>query len=271
MNAMKTQQASKERRLGGRIVRRKLSKVRGTVWFMLASEVTIAGQLLLFLPPIAQAATPVPAASLKEEESGEAALARLLVERAQTTPPEPVQVNKTVPRVEPPPPYPTFSPIPTDDELFHARVFGEPLIPEAGETNDAENQALGQAISTYLYGGNSEALEPLEGVVTAYPHSRWRVAVQANVGIWYRKKHYFTRAERNLTEAWRLGKDSKTEGVRKLAEFAAGELMLLHMQFGQVDPLEALVTEFQGRGVSGAITEKLHALGRSLRMTHLCS
>ena len=259
MNAMKTQQASKERRLGGRIVRRKLSKVRGTVWFMLASEVTIAGQLLLFLPPIAQAATPVPAASLKEEESGEAALAKLQLERAQTTPPEPVQVNKTVPRVDPPPQYPTFSPIPTDDELFHARVFGEPLIPEAGETNDAENQALGQAISTYLYGGNSEALEPLEGVVTAYPHSRWRVAVQANVGSWYRKKHYFTRAERNLTEAWSLGKDSKTEGVRKLAEFAAGELMLLHMQFGQVDPLEALVTEFQGRGISGAIAETLHA------------
>jgi RHS repeat-associated protein len=234
----------------------KTRRLRKSLWFLVASEVTVAAHLLLFLPPVAQAATPVAVESVREE-SGEAALALLRVEPSSSTPPEPVQVNKTVPQVEPPPQYPTFSPIPTDEELFHARVFGEPLIPEAGERNDAENQALGQAITTYLYGGDSEALEPLEGVVTAFPNSRWRVAVQANVGSWYRKKHYFTRAQRNLTEAWSLGKDSKTEGVRKLAEFAAGELMLLHMQFGQVDPLEALVGEFAGREVSGGITETL--------------
>ena len=260
MNVMKTRNASKDGDSGGRIVRRKrkLSKVRGTLWFMLASEVTIASQVLLFLPPIAQAATPISAGASEGEESGEAALAKLQIESFVPTPPEPVQVNKTAPKVDPPPQYPTFSPIPTDEELFHARVFGEPLIPEAGEMNASENQALGQAITTYLYGGNSEALEPLEGVVTSFPTSRWRVAVQANVGSWYRRKSYFTRAQRNLTEAWRLGKDSKTEGVRKLAEFAAGELMLLHAQFGQVEPLEALVAEFAGREVSGGTTEKLY-------------
>jgi hypothetical protein len=95
-------------------------------------------------------------------------------------------------------------------------------------------------------------------VVTNFPQSRWRVAVQANVGSWYKKKGYFTRAQRNLLEAWRLGKDSKTDGVRRLAEFAAGELMLLHAQFGQVDPLEALTAEFAGRELSGGITEKLY-------------
>ncbi|MGH9320859.1 MAG: cysteine peptidase family C39 domain-containing protein, partial [Vicinamibacteria bacterium] len=222
----------------------------------------MAAHLLFLLPPKAQAATPVPVVA--EEESGESALAMLRIERAEPAPQEPVEVNKSVPNVEPPPQYPTFSPTPTDEEIFRARVFGEPLIPEEGETNDAENQALVQAITTYLYGGNSEALEPLEGVVTNFPNSRWRVAVQAGVGSWYRKKGYFTRAQRNLTEAWRLGKESKTEGVRRLAEFAAGELMQIHMQFGQVDPLEALVSEFSGRELSGGITEKLYAAQASV-------
>ena len=221
---------------------------------MVTAELTVAAHLLLFLPPKAQAATPVPA---EAKLSGEAALAMLKL--AEPAPQEPVTVNKTVPDVEPPPQYPTFSPSPTDEELFKARVFGEPLIPENGESNNAENQALAQAITTYLYGGDSEALEPLEGVVTAFPKSRWRVAVQANVGSWYRKKGYFTRAQRNLTEAWQLGKHSDTDGVRRLAEFAAGELMQIHMQFGQVDPLEALVTEFEGRELTGGITEKLSA------------
>jgi RHS repeat-associated protein len=230
-------------------------KARKSLWFLLASEITVAAHLLLFLPPKAQAAVPIES----KGESGEAALAMLAVEPSEPSIQEPVVVNKTVPDVEPPPQYPAFSPIPTDEELFKARVFGEPLIPEAGETNDAENQTLAQAITTYLYGGNSEALEPLEGVVTNFPNSRWRVAVQANVGSWYRQKGYFTRAQRNLTEAWRLGRNSPTEGVRRLAEFAAGELMQLHMQFGQVDPLEALVAEFEGRELSGGITEKLYA------------
>jgi RHS repeat-associated protein len=233
-----------------------MTKWKKSLGFMVAAEFTVAGHMLLFLPPAAQAATPVP---VEAKISGEAALAMLEVETAAPAPQEPVTVNKTVPNVEPPPQYPTFSPVPTDEELTKARLFGEPLIPQAGESNDVENQALAQAITTYLYGGDSEALEPLEGVVTAFPRSRWRVAVQANVGSWYRKKGYFTRAQRNLTEAWQLGKSSDTEGVRKLAEFAAGELMQIHMQFGQVDPLEALVAEFEGRELSGGITETLAA------------
>jgi RHS repeat-associated protein len=214
----------------------------------------VAAHLLLLLPPPVQAASP-PARIAAE--ASEAAWASLQIETSGPASQEPVEVNKTVPNVESPPQYPTFSPIPSDVELTKARVFGEPLFPEAGESNEAENQALAQAITTYLYGGDSEALEPLEGVVTAFPRSRWRVAVQANVGSWYRKKGYFTRAQRNLTEAWQLGKDSDTEGVRRLAEFAAGELMQIHMQFGQVDPLEALVTDFEGRELSGGITETL--------------
>jgi hypothetical protein len=233
----------------------KARNARKSLWFVVASELTVAAHLLLFLPPKARAGTPI---LVLEESKGEAALAMLAIERSEPAAQEPVQVNKTVPNVSPPPQYPELSPIPTDEELFRARVFGEPLIPEEGRQNDAENQALGQAIATYLYGGDSEALEPLEGVVTSFPQSRWRVAVQANVGSWYKKKGYFTRAQRNLTEAWRLGKDSKTEGVRRLAEFAAGELMLLHAQFGQVDPLEALTLEFAGRELSGGITEKLY-------------
>ena len=239
----------------------KTRRFRKSLGFAVASELTVALHLLLFLPPKAQAA--VPPSVERAEESGNA-MALLKAGTAEPAPQEPVVVNTTAPDVEPPPAYPTFSPIPTDEELIGARVFGEPLIPESGEQNDSENQALAQAITTYLHGGDSEALEPLEGVVTSFPQSRWRVAVQANVGSWYAKKGYFTRAQRNLLEAWKLGKHSNTEGVRRLAEFAAGELMLLQSTFDQLDALEALTDEFAGRELSGGITEKLYVAKATL-------
>ena len=239
----------------------KTRRFRKSLGFVVAAELTVAAHLLLFLPPKAQAAVPA------QEEvgvSGERALAVLKVETAVPVSQEPVAVNTTVPDVSPPPAYPEFSAIPTDEELIQARVFGEPLFPEAGEQNDSENQALAQAITTYLHGGDSEALEPLEGVVTSFPQSRWRVAVQANVGSWYLKKGYYTRAQRNLFEAWKLGKSSDTEAVRRLAEFAGGELMLLQAMFDQLDALEALTDEFAGRELSGGITEKLYVARTTL-------
>jgi RHS repeat-associated protein len=246
----------------------RIRKLRRTLPFLVVSQVTIAAQLLLLMPPAA-AGEAAPMAPRVEP------IERWLSMLAPVTPvvtlPVPVQVNRSAPESEPPSDRPMFSPIPTDEEISMARVFGLPLIPEEGERNDAENQAMAQAITTYLSGGDSEALEPLEGLVTAFPESRWRVAIQANVGSWYRKKGYFTRAERNLRDAWIRGKDSSTGNVRALAEFAAGELMILHMAFGQLEPLDTLVTDFTGRILSGGITERLAAAKNtvwSLRHNH---
>ena len=88
---------------GGRIVR--MTHWKKSLWFMVAAEFTVAAQLLLFLPPPSvQAATVL----FPEEAGGESALEPLKVETAEPVPQEPVEVNKTVPNVTPPPQYPTL-------------------------------------------------------------------------------------------------------------------------------------------------------------------
>jgi len=77
----------------------KTRKFRKSLGFVVASELTVAAHLLFFLPPKVQAATPIPRNT--EESSGESALALLRIERAEPVPQEPVEVNKTVPQVEP--------------------------------------------------------------------------------------------------------------------------------------------------------------------------
>ena len=88
--------------------------------------------------------------------------------------PPPVKVNRTVPSVKPVPLSPVFSAQPTDDELFRARVFGEPMVP-TGTTSLDENRALATALSAFLDGRGREDFAPIEGFLKAHPTSAWRV------------------------------------------------------------------------------------------------
>jgi hypothetical protein len=100
-------------------------------------SVVTAGQVLLAVP------VPAPAATTS-------APPEIIV----TPPPEPPQVtvNRTVPTVTAPPSEPQFSATPTVDEIFRARIFGEPLVP-MGEPSADENRALAQALLTFHRSG----------------------------------------------------------------------------------------------------------------------
>ena len=67
-------------------------------------------------------------------------------------PPRPaaVAVNRSVPKVTPPPLMPRFSLRPTQEELFQARVFGEPLTPVGGDPSPQQNAALARSLEGYL-------------------------------------------------------------------------------------------------------------------------
>src|SRR5437660_634854 len=58
-------------------------------------------------------------------------------------------VNRTVPSVQAPPASPAFSEAATDEEIFRARVFAEPLVP-IGKTAPSENKALALALRAFL-------------------------------------------------------------------------------------------------------------------------
>lgn len=178
-------------------------------------------------------------------------------EKSRSTPPPKVKVNRTVPKVTPPPAVPLFSPQPTEGELFRARVFEEPLLPVGGSTTAAENRDLAAALSSYLQAGSSENLTAVEAFLESHPSSAWRASLLTNLGIAYRHTGYFSRALRAWERAWDLAKGETDPRAMALADRALGELAELNGRLGRYEELQALFAETEGRDVRGSATEKL--------------
>jgi RHS repeat-associated protein len=167
-----------------------------------------------------------------------------------------VTVNRTVPDVDPVPQWPTFSAEPTEDELFRARVFGEPMVP-TGSATPGENRALGQALSAFLAGRANEDFTPITRFLEQHPNSPWRVALLTNLGMTYRQAGYFSRALAAWKEAWEAGKNETEPRARALAERSLAEFLDLSMRFGRHQVLEELLDEVEGRDIGGSAGEKI--------------
>ncbi|MGH2625489.1 MAG: cysteine peptidase family C39 domain-containing protein, partial [Anaerolineales bacterium] len=152
--------------------------------------------------------------------------------------------------------YPVFSDRPTEQEIFRARVFSEPLVP-VGPTTAEENRGLADAITSYLQNRKSEDLGAIEAFLKDHPGSGWRASLLTNAGLLWRRLAYFTRAERALHEAWDLAKGAEDAHGKATADRALGELLDIHMAFGRVAPLEDLLKEVEGRDMRGAAAERV--------------
>src|SRR5213593_3170134 len=67
-----------------------------------------------------------------------------------------IAVNRKAPVVTPLAAFPKFSVSPSDEELFRARVFEEPLVPVGGTSSPEENRSLASALLQYLKAGETE-------------------------------------------------------------------------------------------------------------------
>jgi RHS repeat-associated protein len=174
-----------------------------------------------------------------------------------------VTVNRTVPQVDPVPEWPVFSAQPTEDELFRARVFGEPMVP-TGSTAPSENRALAHALSAFLASRANEDFTPITGFLEQHPNSPWRVALLTNLGMTYRQDGYFSRALAAWKEAWETGKGETELRARALAERSLAEFLDLSMRFGRHQVLEDLLDEVEGRDIGGSAGEKITWAKRGL-------
>jgi RHS repeat-associated protein len=170
--------------------------------------------------------------------------------------PPTVKANQTVPKVSPPPLTPVFSEQPTDQEIFRARVFEEPLVP-LGMTSPAENHALTEALTTYLQAGAGEKTESVEAFLSSRPDSPWRPSLLLNLGLVYRHTGYFSRALTGWEEAWKLAKSAPDAHGRAVADRSLAELATLNARLGRIDDLEANLGQVVGRRVGGSAGEKL--------------
>ncbi len=149
-------------------------------------------------------ATPIPASSRESEQQQEPLEALRLSGSSGT---EQVTVNRRVPDTTPPPALPEFSERPTDQEIFEARVFYEPLVPGSGDVSHSENRALATALVDYSRVGGGEQVQAILDFLEKHPESRWRGALWTNVGMVYRATGYFTRALSAFETAWGVMKE----------------------------------------------------------------
>lgn len=226
-----------------------VSELRRSRAYRSIARAVIASQLLMMLPEIPlSAAARSPMAPSAETE------------RAASRPqpkPERVVVNRTVPRVTPPPTAPSFSEDPTDLEFRRVRIFAEALVPLGRPTRPEENRALAAALMAYVQKGESEAVAGMLEFLLRFPDSPWRPSLIANVGTVFSQTGHYSRALRSWDEAWRLTKAATDVNGRAVADYALGEWLDLVTRLGQSNLLSARLEEIKDRGVGGAAAEKV--------------
>jgi RHS repeat-associated protein len=227
--------------------------------FRATARLLVAGQVLLAVPPPANAQEPAPEAEQRKEA---------VAPPAPAPPPQAQAVtpNRTAPTPAPDLPYPTFSTPPTTAEITRARVFGEPLVPLGGEPTAQENQALATALSSYLRGQRRDALSGLVGFLGQHPTSPWRASLLLNLGLTYRRTAYYSRALAAWEQAWTLAKDGTDAASVAVADRAIGELAELNARLGRADVLESLLGQIAGRDIKGAAASKLDSARNGLAM-----
>ena len=181
-------------------------------------------------------------------------------------PPAPdVKVNRRTPKPVPPARYPVFSLIPSTDEIVAARVFGEPILP-IGDASYEDNLSLAGAITRWLRSGRPEVTQPFEDFLTTHPTSAWRASLLANLGGFYRRHGYFTRAEAKLVEAWLIARGATDSRGRAVAEQVIVDLVELRCSFGRADALRQFVEEVGDRELFGTAAQHLEKAKISVQM-----
>jgi hypothetical protein len=87
-----------------------------------------------------------------------------------------------------------FSQNPTEQEIFNARIFDEPLIPLAGEPTPEENRALADALVSYANRTSLDDFSSLTGFLANYPQSSWSGSLLLHLGVEYYNLGYYSRA-----------------------------------------------------------------------------
>jgi RHS repeat-associated protein len=172
--------------------------------------------------------------------------------------------NRTLPKVAPPSPTPTFSESPADEEFLHNPILANPLVPMSRPSTPEENKALAQALLAFAARSENDDVSSLAEFLDNRHNSTWRPSLLTQLGLHYRRTGYFSKALAAWEEAWQLAKNETDPNGRAVADQAVGELAALNSRIGRYESLETLFKEIQGRQLHGSITEKIVAAHEGL-------
>lgn len=154
----------------------------------------------------------------------------------------------------------------TDADIFHCRLFLEPLLPVGAKTTPGENLALARALNRYSIRTDPDDHSAILNFLKRRPKSAWRVALLTNLGMEYRRTGWFSKATRAFREAYELGKYEKSHMGKGLVDHTIGELAELHARLGQAEEVEKILADTEGRPLLGTSTEQITAARESLWM-----
>lgn len=168
------------------------------------------------------------------------------------------KVNRTLPRLTRPSTIVAFGAAPSAEAISAVHLFAEPLVPVGSAPSLEDNVRLARVLESYAGGhAGPDRIAALEDYLRADQTSPWAVSVAANLGTLLWREGYFSRAAAYWTRAWEGGKGATSPRERAVAEFAIGELMMHHMAFGQVEQLQARVTELATYPIGGSAGAKI--------------
>ncbi|HLH56683.1 MAG TPA: cysteine peptidase family C39 domain-containing protein, partial [Verrucomicrobiae bacterium] len=180
------------------------------------------------------------------------------IARRMTSDPAPrIEVNRSLPKVEPPQGGLHLSTSPTAQEIFRARIFADPLVAVGGEPAAAENSALASALQDYSERTNPDDFSSLTAFLTAHPNSAWSPALLSELGTEYYNTAHYSLALDAWAKAWTLTKAAADPNGKAVGDRAAGELAYMYARVGRMIELEELLKSVEGREFVGPATERI--------------
>ncbi len=167
------------------------------------------------------------------------------------------QPNPTLPKVEPPKTEPTFSAIPTTEEIFRAHVFAEPLVPVGGEPTAAENSALTAALLHYAKRSGPDDFSALTGFLSEHPQSPWKAALLTDLGLEYYNTAHYSLAISAWSNSWALLTNATDRKGLAVVDRAFGELINMDARLGRMDEIERLLKSVGNHPLLGPAAERV--------------
>jgi RHS repeat-associated protein len=143
--------------------------------------------------------------------------------------------------------------------INQVRVFNLPIMWIGQKPNEADTQALWDAIETARTQGREAGVKAMENFLTSRPRSDWTPGIRAQLGKHYRDEGRYTLALQHWELAWEATKHHKEGSGKQIADFTFAHWIKLLASLGRQEQLTELFTEARRRSFSGPIKQMINS------------
>lgn len=157
-----------------------------------------------------------------------------------------------------------FSQSPTDEEIYKARVFSEPLVPMNTNMLPAENQALAKSLLSFAAKKGQEDFSDLNSFLASHPQSRWKASLEANLAQKLFESGFISEALKLWLSSWEAAKTQTGRAGKAVADQALSSLLIMEGRLGRMSDLKTHLADASKRDLNGSAAEKAKAASDGL-------